>query len=327
VLNGEVINIDSVQIYRELNIGSAKPSLVERAEVPHHCFDLYGPDEYVDAVSFAELVVSKIQEVHARGKVAILVGCPGMYLSFLFAPKHDLPKADEQLRNQLAQQTVQDLYQQLLAVDPFRAEQLAPSDRARIVRALECFYVSGLPQSEFFKRPLLPAPCRGAILVLDPDRAWLYSRINRRSQQMVQAGLLEETRVIVTKYGRAVRALGALGYKQALEVLDNGIGANLAGNLLADEIALHTRRYAKRQCTFWRNEPLKRGWMQSLCILSDLETVCSSPWISQLQTAGSLRMPDYWQQLSDGTLENPKQVLASNTSVWYVSVGRDSNPS
>lgn len=277
-LNAEIINVDSVQIYRELDIGSAKPSLSERKGVPHHCFDIFSPDEEVDAAQFSREVVQHVRAVKRRGRVPVLVGCSGLYLSFLFAETHELPRTDSRVRATLQGKSLASLFDMLRKCDPERASQLHPGDSARIIRALECYIQTGVSQSELFKRPPSPPLLKGMFLVLNPERKQLYERLNRRSSQMVRQGIVEETQSVIAKYGSRLRVLRSLGYRQVMEYLEGSYGYDA----LAGEIALHTRHYAKRQTTFWRNEPAKRGWTSEVSLLKDAAGLCCGEWVDRL---------------------------------------------
>jgi tRNA dimethylallyltransferase len=284
-LGAEIVNVDSVQMYRELDIGSAKPSVEERSEVPHHCFDLFPPDKEVDAAQCAREVVRQVHAVKSRGRIPVLVGCSGLYLSFLFAETHELPRTDGRIRAALQEQSVTCLFERLLRCDPERASQLHPGDSARIIRALECFMQTGVRQSDFFKRAPIPPPLKGMFLVLQPRREQLYDRVNRRSVQMVEQGIVEETQAVISRYGSELRVLRSLGYRQVVEYLNGEFGYDA----LASQIALHTRHYAKRQTTFWRNEPLKRGWKPEVSLLMGASGLCRTEWVDRLhENYGSL---------------------------------------
>jgi len=254
-LKGEIVNIDSVQVYREADIGSAKASPEERARMPHHLIDILHPGEPSDIASFRERVHETVLEIASRGRLPILVGGSGMYITALFQGLSSLPRGSAEIREELEGRGPDDLWNELKESDPDTAQRLYPTDKLRIVRALEVIRLTGRPMSESYEQREDPRIV-GIMLVLVRNRSQLYESINTRSHEMVQHGLLEETQGIVERYGSTIPLLKSLGYAQALQVLEG----KLSRDELSQDIALHTRRYAKRQMTFWRNEPEKRGW-------------------------------------------------------------------
>jgi len=284
-INGEIVNCDSVQVYKGCDIGSAKPSADDRQVVPHHLFDIFAPDEQCDAVRYRELALGVIDEIQSRAKIPIFVGSSGLYISALLEGIDPMPSSVGEVREALNQKTSEDLYAELRWVDPERAKVLKPTDRARIVRALEIWTVSGVPQSEWFRRGNLSRTAvrevPAIILIMYPERELLYSRINKRSGQMIQDGLIEETRSMVAEYGSTVAPMYAIGYREAGEFLARGANASEL-KLLLERIALVTRQYSKRQRTYWRNEPQKRGWEPMLSILNGRESVLQQPWLNIL---------------------------------------------
>jgi tRNA dimethylallyltransferase len=256
-LGGEVVNVDSVQVYAGADIGSAKPSLAEREGVPHHLVDVVLPSEQMNAGEFREKALSALHDITARGKVPVLVGGSGMYLTILLHGIAKVPSTPPEVRAEVAQLSREEQYAELLKVDPQSAARLHINDTQRVSRALEVFRVTGKPASEFVAEHQFASHDVVALMVvLCRDRAELYDRINQRAQAMVESGLIEETAELLEKYGETP-VLETLGYKQACAVLKG----ELARERCAEEIALHTRRFAKRQMTFLRNEPTKRGWL------------------------------------------------------------------
>ena len=257
-LGGEIVNIDSVQLYRGLDIGSAKPSIVDRSRVPHHLFDIFEPTEQGTVARYISAALTTIGELRARGKLPILVGGTGLYITALLQGLADLPPVDAELRASLEAQSTAELRAKLVDLDEASARGIAPNDRIRTVRALETVLLSGIKASDLrtahgYRTQQL------ATLTIIPliDRDELYRRINLRSQKMLEQGLIEEVETLVQRYGIDAPALDAIGYREVVQVLQ-GAGDRAA---LAETIALNTRRFAKRQLTFWRNEPAKRGWL------------------------------------------------------------------
>ena len=284
-IGGEIINCDSVQVYRQCDIGSAKPSEGERRRVPHHLFDIFEPNEQCDATRYRELALGVIAEVQARAKIPILVGSSGLYISTLLEGIDPMPASSAEVRSLLNEWSTESLYKELLFVDPERAQALHPCDRGRIIRALEVWRVSGVPQSVWFKESsvceekIREVPA--VVLVLVPDRQVLYARINERSRQMINGGLVEETRSIIEQYGSLIAPMYAIGYREVVEFLARG-GLAAERELLVEQIALVTRRYSKRQRTYWRNEPEKRGWASFVSLLNGREVVLQEPWVNIL---------------------------------------------
>lgn len=256
-LNGEVVNVDSVQVYRGADIGSAKATVEERKGVPHHLLDLVSPDEPMNAGEYRERALSCLREVTDRGKMPVLVGGSGMYLTILLHGMAEVPPTPPDVRAAVAQLSREEQYVELQRVDPTTAARLHVNDTQRVSRALEIVRVTGRKPSEFFAQHRFSSQDVAALMiVICRERDELYDRINRRSHLMVDAGLLEETKGILSVYGR-VPVLETIGYKQACDYIDG----KLSLDEVPGEISLHTRRFAKRQMTFLRNEPAKRGWV------------------------------------------------------------------
>ena len=259
-LRGEILNADSVQIYREFNIGSAKPSEKELQEVRHHLIGILDSNESLSAADFAKIANTLIKDLREKGIEPILVGGTSLYLTALIHGLVDLPKADLSLRKELEKKTSEDLYQELKEQDSIRASELHPNDRVRLIRAIEILKteksVSESYKNHRFSEILQPS----IILVLCRPREELYKRIDSRVEHMIDLGLIAEVEEILSKYERKdLHPLSSLGYSQTLEFLDGKISKEK----LFENIAQQTRRYAKRQLTFWRNEPKKRGWRQN----------------------------------------------------------------
>lgn len=256
-LYGEVVNIDSVQVYTGADIGSAKATLAEREGVPHHLLDIVPPSHSMNAGEFRERALVTIREISSRGKLPVLVGGSGMYLTILLHGIANVPPTPPELRAEVAKLSREEQFAELRKVDPRSAERLHMNDTHRVSRALEIFRITGKPASELVEEhQFADQEVAALMIVLCRDREELYDRINQRAKAMMESGLIEETRSLREKFGDAPM-LNTLGYKQACQVL-NG---DLPLDRCADEIALHTRRFAKRQMTYLRNEPKKRGWI------------------------------------------------------------------
>ena len=256
-LNAEIVNIDSVQIYSETEIGSACLSSAEMQGVPHHLVGVRAPDQSISVATFLSQAEKVILEIASRGKAIVLVGGSSLYLTALLYGLADAPPADAALRVALERMSTEDLFKLISANDPERAAKLHTHDRLRVIRALETTQLAGRKASSIIaehqnrrlRMPLLA-------FVLCWPREQLYQRIDQRSQTMVERGLLAETSKIIDRYGSKVPVLSTIGFSEATACLQGKLGEQQ----LAQTIALHTRNLAKRQMTFWRNQPRKLGW-------------------------------------------------------------------
>lgn len=258
---GEIVNADSVQVYRFLDIGTAKPSLAERARVPHHLLDVVRPDEPYDAGRYASDARAAAAAIHRRGGTVFLVGGTGLYIrAFLEGLLRDAP-ADPGLRAELeveaaraaAQGDPHRLHRRLAALDPEAGRAIHPHDLRRVVRGLELLERTGRPPSALrAAHRFADRPFRVLHLVLDPGVAALDARIDARAEAMIEAGLLRECRWLRAQgYGPELRPLQAIGYRHLMPVVD-GL-ETLAGALV--EMRRDTRRFARRQRTWLRAVP------------------------------------------------------------------------
>lgn len=256
-LHGGIINIDSVQVYRRCDIGSAKPSVAEREEIPHYGIDELHPAERCDAGRFAAIAHRALTRCREEGRLPILVAGTTLYFSAVLSGLAELPPGEPALRCALAQRTTKDLRGELERLDPETASRLHPHDRLRTERALEVLALSGRSIRSFWDdHAAAPSHLEALILFLHWPRESLYQRINARSAAMIRAGLLEETVALHQEFGGELAALTAVGYAQAL----SWVRGELAREEVEPQVAQATRRLAKRQLTFWRNEPKRRGW-------------------------------------------------------------------
>ena len=257
-INGEIINCDSVQVYREINIATAKVSLDERRGVPHHLIDFVSPDINYTAVEWAREAAKTIEEIESRRHVPLLVGGTGFYLRALRQPFFVSPPTDEALRRRLNQirerHGSEHLHKVLRRMDPLAADQLYPRDWPRVQRAIEVYLQTG--RSIVDQQPERPKPPESSrrlrILALNPPRDELYKRINERTEAHFRAGLVEEVRALLDRgFSPNSNALGAHGYRRVVEYLE-GL-RDLASAV--EQTKLDVRHYAKRQLTWFRHEP------------------------------------------------------------------------
>jgi tRNA dimethylallyltransferase len=251
----EIVNADSLLVYRGLDVGTAKPTHAERARVPHHLVDIRDPDEPYTAADFRRDARAAIDAIHARGGRALVVGGTGFYLKALLFGVWDAPPAAPELRRALEACPNTELYAELFGVDPDSALRIGGNDRYRLVRAIEIWRQTGrTPSALAAAQPRDPDP-RFALWVVDRQNADLESRIARRTREMLDAGLIDETRRAQARWPGA-RPLGSIGYAQVLahEAGRAPAGRPLAPGLegLRSEIELATRQLVKKQRTFLR---------------------------------------------------------------------------
>ncbi len=254
-INGEIISADARQIYRFMDIGTAKPTAEERSAARHHLIDFINPDEDYSAGQFAEDASAVIGDILCRGKMPILVGGAGLYIRALFDGFSPMPKIPAEIRARLKEEgreSLPELYNRLCEVDPEWAAKIQATDTQRILRGLEVFEASGKPLSEHQKVPPAP-PIRhtASYFGLHWEREALYERINARACRMLENGLIEEAASLRDRgYTPALNALNAFGYREIFQYLD---GKTTLDRALAD-LQQGTRRYAKRQMTFFRRD-------------------------------------------------------------------------
>ena len=277
-LNGEIISADARQIYRFMDIGTAKPTAEERAAAHHHLIDFVNPDEDYSAGQFAEDASAVIGDILRRGKVPIVVGGAGLYIRALFDGFSPMPKIPIEIRARLQEEgrdSLPKLYKRLCEVDSEWAAKIQATDTQRILRGLEVYEASGKPISEHQQvTPTPPIRHKASYFGLHWEREALYERINARARLMFENGLIEETASLRDRgYTPDLNALNAFGYREIFQYLN---GKTTLDRALAD-LQQGTRRYAKRQMTFFRRDKRFR-WVDgsddnvATAILQNLET-------------------------------------------------------
>ena len=253
---GEIVNCDSVAMYREFDIGTAKPSSEDRTRALHHFFDCVDTTQSMTAGEYARQARQTLAEIAARHHLPIVVGGTGLYLRALLEGLFPGPQRSEELRERL-RQCARDrgpkyLHRILSRLDSMAAEKIHANDTPKLIRAIEVCLASRQKMTELWQQGR--DPLRGFRILrlgLDPDRAALYERINRRAEEMFDRGLVEETGRLLQKFGTSARPLASLGYKQAAQLL--------RGEVTREEAIQATqqahRNYAKRQMTWFRREP------------------------------------------------------------------------
>jgi len=256
LMKGEIISADSMQVYRGMDIGTAKPTLQERKRVPHHLIDVVDPDEEFNAALYRSLAVPAVNEIVSKGKVPFIVGGTGLYIRTLLGGLLECPPSDPDLRQEL--QRLYDekgaafLHGELKRVDPEAAQKINPRDRVRVTRALEIIHLTKKPLSALIStHGFRNRPFQSLKICLKWDRERLYDRINRRSSEMTEKGLIEETEALLKRgYSPELKPMKSLGYRHAVKYL---MGEWDRDKTIAT-LQRDTRRYAKRQLTWFRGD-------------------------------------------------------------------------
>ncbi len=276
----EIVSVDSAMIYRGMDIGTAKPGAAERARVPHHLLDIREPTESYSAAEFADDAARAIEEIAARRRIPILVGGTFLYFRALIAGLSPLPAADPGTRNAIRERATREgwevLHGELAAVDPETAARIHPRDRQRVERALELYRLSGEAPSRLYESAGVTADFDFVKLVLLPDdRAELASRLERRFDGMLAAGLVAEVRTLYDRgaLDGANPAARALNYRQ----LYGWLAGECDYTEACRRAVVATRRYAKRQLTWLRREP---GCVTLRVRVAGLEPLCSE-WVEK----------------------------------------------
>ena len=259
--NGEIVSCDSVAVYRDFEIGTAKPSAEERARVPHHCIDIVSPEREYSAGDYQRDARAAIREITARGRLPIVTGGTGLYLRALLEGLFAGPRRSEPLRARLKRSGMRHksgwLSRILEKLDPAAASRIHPNDTPKLVRAIEVSLEARQPITEAWSAGTEPLTGYRVLRIgLAPERKALYARIDARARAMFQRGLVEETRRLMEKYGGERKIFDALGYRQAKLLL----AGQLTEAQAIEAAQRGHRNYAKRQLTWFRREPEVR-WL------------------------------------------------------------------
>ena len=257
-LNGEILNCDSTAVYRGFDIGTDKVPLNERGGIPHHLIDIANPTDEYTAARYAQDAAQAIREIHARGRLPIVVGGTGLYYRALTRGLFPGPGKDAELRSRLErvaeQKGTEALHRLVTRVDPPSGDRIQPRDRKRLIRALEVYFVTGRPLTAHFADTISPLDpdVKVTAIALQAPMPWLAERLARRVDAQFESGLLDEIRgLLAAGVPESARPFGGLVYRQALEHL-NGLRDEAATRAL---IAQENRRYARRQLIWFRKEP------------------------------------------------------------------------
>ncbi len=259
-LSGEVVSCDSMQIYKGMDIGTAKPDAAEMQQIPHHMIDIKEPDERFSVAEFVKCARACIEDILSRGKVPILAGGTGLYMDSVlfnieFADFEEVPDFNQEMEKLLREQGPKALHEELRKRDPEAAEKIHPNNTRRIIRALEVCEATGKPFTLVSNEAKRSPEYEALVLCIDTPREVLYERINRRVDHMLENGLLSEVRALKEKgIGRDTTAIQAIGYKELYDYFDDVLTLDEA----VEKIKRESRRYAKRQLTwFRRNKDIK----------------------------------------------------------------------
>ncbi len=253
-INGEIVSCDSMQIYKDMNIGTAKPTVEEMQGIKHYLIGYVSPEERYSVADYKADAKKAIKEIIEKGKMPIVVGGTGLYLdSLIYEIEYPDIKLDEEYRKRLEEEVeekgLEVLYERAKQIDEKAIEKISPNDKKRILRILEIYHATGKTktQQEIESRKK-EVEYDYKVYALDWDRQKLYDRINKRVDMMIKQGLIEEVKQILNKYDTFPTAMQGLGYKEVVEYLEG----KLTKEEMIEKIKMETRRYAKRQLTWFR---------------------------------------------------------------------------
>lgn len=252
-INGEIVSCDSMQIYKEMDIGSAKPTVEEMQEIKHYLVDFVSPEKRYSVSEYKEDASKAIEEIINKGKTPIIVGGTGLYLnSLIYNIQYNEMEVDLNYRRELEKEAeeygLEVLYNRAKEIDPEAMEKVSANDKKRITRVLEIYNATGRNKTELEKKSRKEVPYNYLIFGINMERSILYDRINKRVDIMLEQGLIEEVKNLINKYSNMPTAMQGLGYKEVKEFLDG----NISKEEMIEEIKMETRRYAKRQITWFK---------------------------------------------------------------------------
>ncbi len=253
--NAEIVSADSIQIYKQLNIGTAKPSVYEQKLIPHHLISCWDAEIPFNLSEYINLADKTIKEIRNRNKNIIIVGGTGLYIEGLLKGIFTQPSKSMKIRNDLQNRFLNEgntvLYNELKSIDPEISSKISPSDNIRVMRALEVFFVTGIPMSKWQKESRLKGDkYRYKLFIIDRNREELYERINQRVDVMFNNGFVEEVKMLINNNLTNInQSMKALGYREIYEAIMNNYNLEIT----KEKIKKATRNYAKRQLTWFRN--------------------------------------------------------------------------
>ena len=252
--NGEIISGDSMQIYKGMDIGTAKITEEEMQGIPHHMIDIKHPDENFSAAEFQKLVQNHIEEIGSMDKMPIIVGGSGLYIqaalyNYNFSSRQD-KRIKDRLEEQIHEKGIATLYERLKQLDPGQAEKIHPNNERRVIRALEVYEKTGMTMTEFQQKQKQDAPYEVYFIGLTMERQLLYERINNRVDQMIENGLVQEVRDLYNNGYKETQSMKAIGYKEFFPYFKGDQSLDETIHILKR----NSRRYAKRQYTWFKNK-------------------------------------------------------------------------
>ena len=267
-IDGEIISSDSMQIYKDMSIGTAKPTVEEMQGIPHYLLDFVLPSERYSVADFKKEATKKIEDILSRNKTPIIVGGTGLYVDSLTKnisyPEIEIDlKYREELENLIEKNGLESLYRQAVQVDEQAMKNISANDKKRIMRVLEIYHQTGKTKTQLeAESRLIPPPYQYIVFAIDMDREKLYERINKRVDIMIEQGLIEEVQKLIEKYKEFPTAMQGLGYKEVVEYLDG----KTTKDEMIEKLKMETRRYAKRQLTWFRKDK-EIKWINGLAPL------------------------------------------------------------
>lgn len=255
LINGEIISADSMQIYKEMTIGTAKPTIEEQEGIPHYLIDVVSPEETFNVTKYKELAEMAIEEILKKGKTPIIVGGTGLYVSTLingieFAEVGEDLVYREEMTKLAEEKSAEYIHNMLRKIDPDAADAIEVNNIRRVIRALEIYKLTGKTKTQLDKESRKEVKYDYKVYGIETPREELYNRINVRVDKMFEDGLLEEVNAINTKYKISSTAIQGLGYKEVIEYIDGKVSYEE----MVEKLKMETRRYAKRQLTWFRRE-------------------------------------------------------------------------
>lgn len=262
-INGEIISGDSMQIYKEMDIGTAKVTREEMQGIKHYLIDIIEPNQRYSVAEFKKDAEKAIEEIINKGKTPIVVGGTGLYIdSLIYGIEYQNIKLDEEYRKKLekeAEEGLDNLYEKAKKIDPEAMKKISPNDKKRIIRVLEIYKATGKTKTQQEEESRKELKYDYKVFAINMEREKLYKRINKRVDLMLQQGLIEEVEKITEKYNEFPTAMQGLGYKEVVEYLEN----KTTKEEMIEKIKMETRRYAKRQIT-WFKKNKQTIWLDGL---------------------------------------------------------------
>lgn len=269
-INGEIVSADSMQIYKDMNIGTAKPTVEEMGDIKHYMLDFVSPESRYSVSQYKEDAINCIEEIIKRGKTPIVVGGTGLYIdSLIYGIEYQEISIDTEYRDRLNKLAdngkLQELYEMACKIDPEAMKIISANDKKRIIRVLEIYKQTGKTKTQQnIESRKKEVPYDYIMFAINMDREKLYERINKRVDIMLENGLLEEVQALISKYDNIKTAMQGLGYKEVVQYFNN----ELSKEEMIDKIKMESRRYAKRQLTWFRKNK-ETIWLDGLAPIED----------------------------------------------------------